>query len=73
MHIETNFKKTKFENIIRNPIGVFSRTKPLWTGTGNSGEKFLIHSNGTWYYTYSGRKITLGYKLDEVSEALKQL
>jgi hypothetical protein len=68
------FKQTKFENIVRHPIGVFSRTKPTWTGTGNSGQKFMIHSNGTWYYAnVNFKRTSLGYKLDEVSESLKQL
>ena len=68
------FKQTKFENIVRHPIGVFSRTKPSWTGTGNSGQKFMIHSNGTWYYAnVNFKRTSLGYKLDEVSESLKQL
>ena len=73
MNIEAPSKQTKFDNIVRHPVGVLSRTKPVWTGTGNSGQKFMIHTNGTWYYTYSGGKISLGYKLDEVSESLKQM
>ena len=73
MNIEAPSKQTKFANIVRHPIGQLSRTKSVWTGTGNSGKKFLIHSNGTWYYTYSDGKTSLGYKLDEVSESLKQM
>ena len=73
MNIEIPSKQTKFGNIVRHPVGVLSRTKPVWTGTGNSGKKFLIHSNGTWYYTYSDGKTSLGCKLDEVSETLKQM
>jgi hypothetical protein len=73
MNTATLSKQTKFSNIVRHPIGVYSRTKPTWTGIGNSGQKFMIHTNGTWYYTYSGGKTSLGYKLDEVSESLKQM
>jgi hypothetical protein len=69
----TQTKQTKFHNIVRNaPQGFYTR-KPIWVGTGNSGKQFLIHSNGTWYYTYNGGRISLGYKLDEVSKALEQL
>jgi hypothetical protein len=71
---EVPSKQTKFGNIVRHPVGVFSRTNPLWTGTGNSGKKFLISTNGTWYSTYNNsKKISLGYKLDEVSKSLEQL
>ena len=67
-------KPTKFGNIVRHPVGVFSRTKPTWSGIGNSGQKFMIHTNGTWYYTsVNFKRTSLGYKLDEVSESLKQL
>jgi hypothetical protein len=67
-------KQTKFGNIVRHPVGTFNRTKPTWTGIGNSGQKFMIHTNGTWYYAFVNFKRTLlGYKLDEVSESLKQL
>jgi hypothetical protein len=73
MTTSTQTKQTKFHNIVRHaPQGFYTR-KPTWTGTGNSGKQFLIHSNGTWYYTYSGGKTSLGYKLDEVSKALEQL
>jgi hypothetical protein len=72
--IEASAKPTKFLNIVRHaPEGFYTR-KPSWTGTGNSGKKFLIHSNGCWYYSYVNfKKTSLGYKLDEVSESLKQL
>ncbi len=67
-------KQTKFSNIFRYPVGVFNRTKPTWSGIGNSGQKFLISTNGTWYYTnVNFKRTSLGYKLDEVSESLKQL
>lgn len=73
MTTSTQTKQTKFSNIVRHaPQGFYTR-KPLWTGTGNSGKQFLIHSNGTWYYTYTNGKKSLGYKLDEVSKALEQL
>jgi hypothetical protein len=73
MTTSTQTKQTKFHNIVRHaPQGFYTR-KPTWTGTGKSGKQFLIHSNGTWYYTYSGGKTSLGYKLDEVSKALEQL
>ena len=72
MNIEA--KQTKFGNIVRHPVGTFSRTKPSWTGTGNSGKKVLIQTNGCWYYSYINfKKVLLGYKLDEVSVALTQI
>jgi hypothetical protein len=72
--IEASAKPTKFPNIVRHaPEGFYTR-KPSWTGTGNSGKQFLIHSNGCWYYSYVNfKKTSLGYKLNEVSESLKQL
>lgn len=67
-------KPTKFGNIVRHPVGVFSRTKPTYTGIGNSGKRYMITNNGTWYATYINFKSTIiGYKLDEVSSALEQL
>ena len=67
-------KPTKFSNISRYPVGTFSRTKPTWSGIGNSGQKYLIQTNGTWYYTnVNFKRTSLGYKLDEVSKALEQL
>jgi hypothetical protein len=74
MNIATTSKQTKFANIVRHaPQGFYTR-KPSWTGTGNSGKTYLISSNGTWYSTYINYKNTIvGYRLDEVSEALKQL
>jgi hypothetical protein len=71
---ESPSKKTKFGNIVRHPSEGFYTRKPSWTGTGNSGKKFLIHTNGCWYYSYVNfKKTSLGYKLDEVSKALEQL
>jgi hypothetical protein len=71
---EVPSKQTKFGNIVRHPVGYLSRNKCIYTGTGASGKKYLISSNGTWYSTSINFKSTLiGYKLDEVSESLKQL
>jgi hypothetical protein len=74
MNIETAVKPTKFSNIVRKaPEGFYTR-KPMWFGTGNSGKTYMITNNGTWYSTYINYKNTIvGYRLDEVSEALKQL
>jgi hypothetical protein len=70
----TQTKQTKFHNIVRYPVGTFSRTKPTWSGIGNSGQKYLIQTNGTWYYAnVNFKRTSLGYKLDEVSKALEQL
>jgi hypothetical protein len=74
MNIETAVKPTKFSNIVRKaPEGFYTR-KPMWFGTGNSGKTYMITNNGTWYSAHVNFKsIIIGYKLDEVSEALKQL
>jgi|Laugresubdmm15sn_1035100.scaffolds.fasta_scaffold02129_1 hypothetical protein len=74
MNIDAPFTKTKFDNIVRHPVGLFNRTKPTYTGIGTSGKKYFFSSNGTWYSTYvNNKKIAIGYKLDEVSKALEQL
>ena len=74
MNIATPSKQTKFANIVRHaPQGFYNR-KPSYTGTGDSGKNYLIFTNGEWYSTYINNKSTLiGYRLDEVSDALKQL
>jgi hypothetical protein len=71
---ETQTKQTKFHNIVRNaPQGFYTR-KPIWFGTGNSGKRYMITNNGTWYSANINFKSTIiGYKLDEVSKALEQL
>lgn len=71
---ETPTKPTKFANIARYaPQGFYNR-KPLYIGTGNSGKRYLISTNGTWYSAnINFKKTSVGYKLDEVSKALEQL
>ena len=71
---ETPTKPTRFANIARYaPQGFYNR-KPSYIGTGNSGKRYMISTNGTWYSANINFKSTLiGYKLVEVSKALEQL
>ena len=74
MNIDAPHTKTKFDNIVRHPVGLFNRTKPTYTGVGASGKTYFFSSNGAWYSAYiNNKRIAIGYKLDEVSKALEQL
>ena len=73
--------KTKFDNIVRIRVNQINK-KTVYEGTSESGVKFWITTNGSWYsgspfcnsiVLGSRKPRALGHTLAEVSETLKNL